>query len=259
MVSPDESSTGAAKRPPTSPSRCPVANAKKPKDKVLVNKMLPDIKCWWNPAEGTTGKLIYDVDKPTTTRPNPNRTEHLHQTLLLEIDWESARKGFLGWKNDALPNSNNFMVHEVPKALKTLRTLIKGELVTAEEEEWLLKHGIPAHTCFHYVQCIVTKNVNLHLVPVLMPDSEFHGLIVTMFCLAHTPLPTFSKFNAIRGKAPTTPSTVLWRAGIDNVQSLHLTSKKAPKEKQQTSITLFIPGHEGTLAPALAPAKFPPR
>jgi len=176
---------------------------------------------------------------------------------LPEIDWESAGKGFFGWKNDALPYSNNFVAHEVPKALKTLLTLIKGELVTAEEEEWLLKHGIPTHTCFHCVQCVVTNNVKLHLVPALMPDSEFHGLIVTIFRLAHTPLSKFSKFNAIRGKAPATPAAMLWRACIDNVGSLHLTSKKAPKERKQTSITSLIPGHEGTPSPTPAPAKSP--
>jgi len=198
---------------------------------------------------------MYDMDKPIATRSNSNRTEDLQQTLLPEIDWELACKGFLGWKNDALPNSNNFVAHEVPKALKTLLTLIKGELVTAEEEERLLQHGIPAHTCFHYVQCIVTKNFDLHLVPVLMSDAEFHGLIMTIFRLAYMPIPTFSKFNAIRGEAPATPATMLWRACINNVGSLYLPSKKAPKDKQQTIITSFIPGHEGTPAPAPAPAK----
>ena len=256
-VSPDESSTGASKRPPTSPPRCRLPNAEKPEDKALVSKLLPDTKRWWNPAEGATGKLMCDMDKPTATRANSKCTEDLLQTLLPEIDWESACKGFLGWKNDALPTSNNFVAHEAPKALKTLLTLIKGEPVTAEEEERLLQHGIPAHTCFHYVQCIVTKNVNLHLVPALMPDAEFHGLIVTIFRLAHTPLPTFSKFNSIRGEAPATPATMFWRACIDNVGSLHLPSKKAPKDKQQTSITAFIPGHEGTPAPAPAPAPTP--
>ena len=200
-VSPDESSTGASKRPPTSPPRCPLPNAKKPKDKVLVSKLLPDIKYWWNPAEGATGKLMYDMDKPIATRSNSKCTEELHQTLLPEIDWELACKGFLGWKNNALPTSNNFVAHAVPKALKTLLTLIKGEPITAEEEERLLQHGIPAHTCFHYIQCIVTKNVNLHLVPALMPDAEFHGLIVTIFRLAHTPLPTFSKYHGVTYRA----------------------------------------------------------
>jgi len=249
VVSPDDSATGATKRPPTSPPRCPAPDAKKPKDVVLVSKLLPDIKQWWNPAEGAVGKLMYEVDKPIPTRTNANCTEDLHQTLLPEIDWELAGKGFLGWKNDAQPNSNNFVAHEVPKALKTLLTLIKGEPVTTEEEEWLLKHGIPAHTCFHYVQCIVTNNVNLHLVPALMPDSEFHGLIVTIFRLANTPLSKFCEFNSIRGEAPATPATMLWQACIDNVGSLHSASRKAPKAKQQTYITAFIPGWEATPAP----------
>ena len=67
MVSPDENSAGTFKRPPTSPPRCPLPNAKKPKDKVLANKLLPDIKCWWIPAEGATGKLMCDMDKPIAT------------------------------------------------------------------------------------------------------------------------------------------------------------------------------------------------
>jgi len=222
---------------------------------VLESKLLPAIQQWWNPAEGATGKLMYEVDKPIPTRSNANCTEDLHQTLLPEIDWELAGKGFLGWKNDAQPNSNNFVAHEVPKALKTLLTLIKGKPVTAADEDWLSKHDIPAHTCFHYVQCIVTNNVNLHLIPALMPDSEFHGLIVTIFRLANTPLSKFCKVNPIRGEAPANPATMLWRACIDNLGSLHSASRNAPKEKQQTNITAFIPGREATPAPPPAPKK----
>jgi len=48
-------------------ARFPILTPKKPKDKVLVSKLLPDIKCWWNPAEGATGKLMYDMDKPIAT------------------------------------------------------------------------------------------------------------------------------------------------------------------------------------------------
>jgi len=62
---------------------------------VLVSKLLPDIKCWWNPAEGATGKLMYDMDKPIAKRSNSKCTEELHQTLLPEIDWELVCKGFL--------------------------------------------------------------------------------------------------------------------------------------------------------------------
>jgi len=78
---------------------------------------------------------------------------------------------------------------------------------------------------------------------------------VTIFRLANISLSKFCKVNPIRGEAPTNPATVLWRACINNLGSLHSASRNAPKQKQQTNITAFIPGREATPAPPPAPKK----